>query len=150
LPVFAQDSTDLSDIISTKTVRKEYIKSAFKSTRVINGHSMEFLAPGAMDVRILHRFDPLNSGIKELYGLDHASMRIGFDFGLERNLMIGGGRSTLNKELDGFVKYAPLSQSTGPGGSPLTIALVAGITGNTVEWPDSSKAGEFSNRLAYY
>src|SRR6478672_10118392 len=150
LPVFAQDSTDLSEIIGTSTVKKEYVKSAFKSTRVINGHSMEFLAPGSMDVRILHRFGTLDNGMKNFFGLDEASMRIGFDFGLQRNLMIGVGRSTLNKELDGYIKYAPLSQATGPGGSPITIALAVGMTANTLEWPDTSKAGEFNNRLAYY
>jgi hypothetical protein len=150
LPASAQDSTDLSDIISTSSVKKEYVKSAFNSTRVINGHSMEFLAPGSMDVRILHRFGTLDNGMKNFFGLDEASMRLGFDFGLQRNLMIGVGRSTLNKELDGYIKYAPLSQATGPGGSPITIALAVGMTANTLEWPDTSKAGEFNNRLAYY
>ena len=150
ISVLAQDSTDLSEIISTTTIKKEYIKSAFKSTRVINGHSMEFLAPGTMDVRILHRFGTLDNGMKNFLGLDEASMRLGFDFGLQRNLMIGVGRSTLNKELDGYIKYAPLSQSTGPGSSPITIALAVGMTANTLEWPDTSKAGDFNNRLAYY
>lgn len=146
----AQDSTDLSEIISTTTVRKEFVKSAFKSTRVINGHSMEFLAPATMDVRILHRFGTLDNGMKNFFGLDEASMRLGFDFGLQRNLMIGVGRSTLNKELDGYIKYAPISQSTGPRSSPITLALAVGMTANTLEWPDSSKAGDFKNRLAYY
>ena len=146
----AQDSTDLSEIISTTTVKKEFVKSAFKSTRVINGHSMEFLAPATMDVRILHRFGTLDNGMKNFFGLDEASMRLGFDFGLQRNLMIGVGRSTLNKELDGYIKYAPISQSTGPRSSPITVALAVGMTANTLEWPDSSKAGDFKNRLAYY
>ena len=146
----AQDSTDLSEIISTTTVKKEFVKSAFKSTRVINGHSMEFLAPATMDVRILHRFGTLDNGMKNFFGLDEASMRLGFDFGLQRNLMIGVGRSTLNKELDGYIKYAPISQSTGPRSSPITLALAVGMTANTLEWPDSSKAGDFKNRLAYY
>ncbi|HSB93715.1 MAG TPA: DUF5777 family beta-barrel protein [Flavitalea sp.] len=150
ISTLAQDSTDLSEIITTGTVRKEYVKSAFKSTRVINGHSMEFLSPGTMDVRILHRFGTLDNGMKNFFGLDEASMRLGFDFGIQRNLMIGVGRSTLNKELDGFIKYAPLSQSTGPHSSPITLAFVVGMTANTLEWPDSSKAGDFENRLGYY
>ena len=88
--------------------------------------------------------------MKNFFGLDEASMRLGFDFGLQRNLMIGVGRSTLNKELDGYIKYAPISQSTGPRSSPITLALAVGMTANTLEWPDSSKAGDFKNRLAYY
>jgi len=147
---FAQDNTDLSSILNSPRQGKEYVKNAFKSTRVINGHSMEFLAPGTMDFRILHRFGQLDNGVKNFFGLDEASMRMGFDFGLKRNLMVGIGRSTFKKEFDGYIKYAPISQSTGSGSSPVTIAFIAGMTANTIDWPDSSKYGEFNARLAYY
>lgn len=146
----AQDSTDLSSIIGGNATTKEYVKSAFKSTRVINGHSMEFLAPGTMDFRILHRFGELSNGINNFFGLDEASMRMGFDFGLKRNLMAGVGRSTFRKELDGYIKYAAISQATGPGGSPVTVALVGGMTVNTTPYTDTSRKNLFSYRVAYY
>jgi hypothetical protein len=111
---------------------------------------MEFLSPGTMDFRILHRFGEMNQGYKNFFGLDQASMRMGFDFGLYRNLMIGVGRSTFKKELDGFVKYAPIMQSTGTMSSPVTIALAAGITMNTQPWADPTINNYFSSRLAYY
>ena len=109
----AQETEDLLSLVDSGSTSKTYIKSAFKSTRVINGHSMEFLSPGTMDFRILHRFGQLDQGYKNFFGLDQASMRMGFDFGLYRNLMIGVGRSTFKKELDGYFKYAPVMQSTG-------------------------------------
>jgi hypothetical protein len=130
--------------------KKEYVKYAFKSTRVINAHSMEFLSPGTMDFRILHRFGPTNQGYKNFFGLDQASMRMGFDFGLARNLMIGVGRSTYKKEVDAFFKYAPLMQSTGTGSFPFTVAIVGGITMNTSPWADTSIHNYFTSRLAYY
>lgn len=148
--VLSQDTTSLTAILGTDAPAREYVTSAFKSTRVINGQSMEFLRPGTMDFRILHRFGDLSNGVKNFFGLDEASMRMGFDFGLKRNLMAGVGRSTLKKELDGYVKYAPLSQSTGAGASPLTIALVAGITVNTLSRNDTAAKPEFRSRLAYY
>jgi hypothetical protein len=40
----------------SKFIKKEFVNNAFKSSRVINGHSMEFIGKGVMDVRILHRF----------------------------------------------------------------------------------------------
>lgn len=147
---FAQDSTGLENILGNDAPAKQYVTSAFKSTRVINGHSIEFLKPGTMDVRILHRFGSLSNGISNFFGLDEASMRLGFDFGLNRNLMAGLGRSTLKKELDGFIKYAPLSQSTGTGSSPITIALVGGMTVNTLSYSDTSVKHSFQSRLAYY
>ncbi len=147
--LFAQQE-DLLQLVEKDTPKKEFIKNAFKSTRVINGHSMEFLSAGTMDFRILHRFGFVNEGFKEFFGLDQASMRMGFDFGLTNNLMLGVGRSTFKKELDGFIKYAPVRQSKGPESFPLTIALVSGITMNTMEWEDPQRKNFFSSRLAYY
>jgi len=146
----AQEPTNLSSILGEDKPEKTYIKSAFKSTRVINGHSMEFLSAGTMDFRILHRFGELSNGLNNFFGLDEASMRMGLDFGLRRNLMIGIGRSTFKKELDGYIKYAPISQATGPGASPLTVALVTGITANTLLFADTTRKNYFTSRLAYY
>lgn len=148
--LLAQQTDDLLSMVDNEKPEKEYVKYAFKSTRVINGHSMEFLSPGTMDFRILHRFGLLNKGYDNFFGLDQASMRMGFDFGLLRNLMLGVGRSTFKKELDGYIKFAPLMQSTGQKSFPFTMALVAGITMNTSPWSDTSIQNYFSSRLAYY
>ncbi|MBZ5858690.1 DUF5777 family beta-barrel protein [Flavihumibacter profundi] len=147
--IFAQDM-DLLKLAEDKAPRKEIVKNAFKSTRVINGHSMEFLSPGTMDFRILHRFGEVNHGYSNFYGLDQASMRMGFDFGILQNLMVGVGRSTYKKELDGFIKFAPIRQSTGTKSFPATIALVAGMTMNTSPWPDTTIKNFTTSRLAYY
>lgn len=148
---FSQQNEDLLSLVGgNEKAKREYVKYAFKSPRVINGHSMEFLAPGTMDFRILHRFGEVNQGYQNFFGLDQASMRMGFDFGLSRNLMGGIGRSTYKKELDAFVKYAPLLQSNGSRSSPVTVALVAGITMNTLPWADPTIENYFSSRLAYY
>jgi hypothetical protein len=149
LKSFSQDN-DLLNLVEDKTPKKEIVKNAFKSIRVINGHSMEFLSPGTMDFRILHRFGQLNQGSKNFFGLDQASMRLGFDFGILQNLQIGVGRSTFKKELDGYLKYAPIRQSTGAHSFPATIAFVAGITMNTMDFADPAMDNYMSNRLAYY
>lgn len=147
--LLAQDD-DLLKLVGEDKPKKEFVKYAFKSPRVINGHSMEFLAPGTMDFRILHRFGLMNQGADNLFGLDQASMRIGFDFGVTRNLMFGFGRSTFKKELDGYIKFAPLMQSTGTHSFPFTLALVGGMTMNTMKWADPTAKNYFSTRLAYY
>lgn len=146
----AQKDVDLLSLVDDGKTKKEYVKYAFKSPRVINGNSMEFLAPGVMDFRILHRFGQIDQGYKNFFGLDQASMRMSFDFGIKRNLMFGIGRSTFKKELDGQIKYAPLMQSTGQGAFPFTLALVGGMTMNTLPWANTSINNYFSSRLAYY
>ena len=152
LPSFlkAQKTEDLLSLVDNEKPKKEYVKYAFKSPRVINGNSMEFLAPGVMDFRILHRFGQIDQGFKNFFGLDQASMRMSFDFGVTRNFMFGFGRSTFKKELDGQIKYAPLMQSSGQGSFPFTLALVAGMTMNTLPWANPSNQNYFSSRLAYY
>lgn len=141
---------DLLKLLGEDKPQKQRVKYAFKSPRVINGHSIEFLNPGTMDFRILHRFGQLDQGYKNFFGLDQASMRMSFDFGILHNLMAGVGRSTFKKELDAFVKYAPVRQSTGKGSTPLTVAAVAGITMDGLPWADPSRQNFFTSRLAYY
>ncbi len=146
---FAQDE-DLLKLLGEEKTTKEWVKYAFKSSRVINSHSMEFLNPGTMDFRILHRFGQLNQGYKNFFGLDQASMRMGFDFGILQNLMLGFGRSTYKKELDAYLKFAPIRQSTGPGSMPVTVALVSGVTLNGMDWADPDRKNFFTSKLAYY
>jgi hypothetical protein len=140
----------LSEIDIKEEKKKEFISNAFKSSRVINGHSMEFIGKGVLDVRILHRFGELNSGASNLFGLDEANMRFGFDYGLSNRLTVGVGRSTAAKELDGFLKYRPVWQSTGPGSFPVSIVLVTGITVGTSPWSDTSHKHNFNHRMAFY
>lgn len=149
LLAFSQE--DLLKSLGTDSLRKESVTNAFKSSRVINGHSMEFIGKGILDVRILHRFGPINQGIREFFGLDQASMRMGFDYGLSKNLTIGIGRSTLRKELDGFVKFRSVHQATGPGGgAPVSLILIAGMSIITQENDDPAKEVTFNSRLGYY
>lgn len=146
--VSAQD--DLLALVGKDKPKKERVKYAFKSPRVINSHSMEFLNPGTMDIRILHRFGSLDQGYKNFYGFDQANMRMGVDMGLFHNLMIGVGRSNVNKEVDGFIKFAPVRQSTGPGSFPITVAVIAGMTWNTSPWDNPSRKNFYTSKLAYY
>lgn len=148
--LFAQDEDLLKLVEDNKKPGKERVKYAFKSPRVINSHSIEFLNPGTLDLRILHRFGQLDKGYKNFFGLDQASMRLGFDYGILHNLMAGVGRSTYKKELDAYLKFAPVRQSTGEGSFPVTVALVSGITMDGLPWADPDKQNFFTSRLAYY
>ena len=148
-PLFAQDN-DLLKQVEDAGKKKEYADYAFKSTRVIMSHSMELLKPGTMDFRILHRFGNINDGASEFFGLDHATMRMGFDFGITKNLMLGIGRSTNKKEFDGFLKYRIMHQATGPQSVPFSLIAAVGSTLQASKWNDPSKGYVFSDRMAYY
>jgi hypothetical protein len=146
--LFAQD--DLIQLVDSTKPTKEFVSRAFKSSRVINGHSMEMIPKGNMDFRILHRFGLVNSGFDNLFGLDQASMRFGFDFGLLKNLTVGIGRSTVNKEWDGLIKWRAVQQSKGPGSFPFSIVGIAGMTYSTMPWTDPDRENYTSSRIGYY
>jgi hypothetical protein len=145
----AQDE-DLLKLVGDDTPEKEYVDYAFKSSRVIMSHSMEMIRPGVMDFRILHRFGNINDGAYEFFGLDNATMRMSFDFGVTKNLMFGFGRSTNQKELDGFIKYRIIHQSKGKRAMPFSLVAVAGSVLNTLKWTDPTRKNYFTSRLGYY
>jgi len=144
----AQD--DLLSLTESKEQEKEHVTGAFKSSRVINGHSIEFIGKKVLDVRILHRFGIIKNGISELFGLDEASMRLGFDYGISNNLTIGIGRSTLNKELDGFLKYRLIQQSEGKNPMPISVVVIGGTTLFTTKFQPDAKHAELKHRVAYF
>lgn len=129
--------------------KKEYVNYIFQSSRIINGHSIEIIPKGMMDFRINHRFGTLNGGFYELFGLDNASMRMSFDFGLAPNLMVGVGRSTYQKQYDAFAKYRFLRQSKGEKNMPFSAAIASSIMLTTLKWQDPTRDNLFSSRLQY-
>jgi hypothetical protein len=150
LTVHTAAAQDLLDLLGPEEETTEYVKNAFKATRIINSHSIESLAAGALDFRILHRFGRLNGGAYQLFGLDQATIRLGLDYGLTDRLTAGFGRSTYKKEVDGFVKYKILWQRTGKHDMPLSLVAVAGMTMSTLHFDDPERENYFSSRLGYY
>lgn len=123
--------------------------AVFKTTRVINSHSIENVAPGVLDFKISHRFGFLNSGIGELFGLDNATMRIGFDYGLSKKMMIGIGRSSFEKTIDGFFKYKIIRQSTGKKSIPMSVSWTSSIEVVTIDFPNETQENFNSSRYFY-
>jgi hypothetical protein len=146
--VNAQEGKSLLDDLEEAPVT-EKVTGAFKSTRVINSHSVEMVAKGNLDVRILHRFGTIKSGLKDLFGLDFASMRMGFDYGLTNNFTIGVGRSTSLKDLDFFGKYRFVQQSKGKKSFPFTIVLASGFIITTQE-SNAPVKPTLTERSSYY
>ncbi len=127
-----------------------YSTATFKSTRVINGQSIENVAGGVMDFRISHRFGTLNSGIHKLYGLDMASMRLGLEYGITDNWMIGIGRSNVNEEVDAFTKVKLLKQvESGPKKMPISVSYFGSMVMRGTEWADPTRENYFTSRLFF-
>lgn len=107
--------------------KNQYVAATFKSTRLIDGHSVETTQAGVLDLLVSHRFGTLNQGFYNMFGLDVASMRIGVDYGITNRFTIGGGRSTFEKQYDGFLKYRLLWQSGGKKNMPISLTLLSSV-----------------------
>ena len=148
----AQEQESRLSLVDTAQVA-EPVTEAFKSPRVINNHSMEMLAPGALDFRILHRFGDISQGFQQFFGLDQATMRLGFDYGVCSNMSIGVGRSSLKKEVDGYIKYRILQQTRGGKKNKLvSILWVSGLTinGELNPFIGTDVPNHLTNRMAYF
>ena len=147
--IFAQD--DLMNLLN-KDAPKEtnYTTATFKSTRIMNGHSIERMPPGQLDIRIEHRFGTLNSGAYELFGLDQtANIYLGIEYGILNWLMVGIGRERNDKLYDGFAKFTVLRQSSGERVMPVSVSVLTSVALKTFKFPDQTRTNYFTSRLAY-
>jgi Membrane bound beta barrel domain (DUF5777) len=146
--IFAQD--DLMNILDKNAVPEiNYTTATFKSTRIMNGHSIERMLPGQLDVRISHRFGTLNSGGYNFFGLDQSNIHLSLEYGIWKWLMIGVGRGSFEKTFDGFAKFSILRQSTGARVMPVSLSVLTSIALKSINFADQTRTNYFSSRLAY-
>jgi hypothetical protein len=126
-----------------------YTTATFKSTRIMNSHSIERMPPGVLDFRVSHRFGYLNSGAYNFFGLDQSNMHLSFEYGFLKWFMAGIGRASFEKTYDAFGKFSILRQSTGAVTMPVSVSAVATVALNTLKSPDPSRKEYFSSRLTY-
>lgn len=133
----------------TKSDKPDYTTATFKTTRLINGHSVENVAAGVLDFRISHRFGYLNTGVSNFFGLDNATTRLGLDYGINNRLMIGIGRSAFQKQLDGFVKFKILRQSTGARNMPITMSVMESMNYKTEKFEDPNRENYTTSKMYF-
>lgn len=126
-----------------------YATATFKATRIMNGHSIERMPEGQLDFRISHRFGRINGGAYEFFGLDQATTHLSLEYGILDWLMVGVGRGTFEKTVDGFVKISALRQSTGARIMPVSVSFMSGLYINGLRWTDPERENHFRHRLEY-
>ncbi len=144
--LMAQD--DLMDVFGEEET-VSYTSATFKTTRLALGYSVENPVKNDLVFLISHHFGTINSGAYEFFGLDQATIRLGFEYGITNRLTAGIGRSSFNKTYDGYLKYKILQQSTGAKKMPLTMNLVAGTSLNSLKWAEPDRENYFSSRMTY-
>ena len=126
----AQD--DLLQMLNEEQSKEPtYTMATFKASRLINGQTIETISKNHLNFWISHRFGAVNSGfIANFFGLDEAKIRLGLEYGLTDQWLVGAGRSSLDKTYDLYTKYKVLRQSNR---MPVTVTGLAGWAINTME-----------------
>jgi Membrane bound beta barrel domain (DUF5777) len=138
----------LKELQQSEVKETEYISSTFKGSRLINGQTIETRYKGELEFIFAHRFGPMNGGLYELYGLDQAYVRIGLEYGLTDRLGVGIGRNSVDKTVDGFLRYKALRQSK--AGMPISVTAFGIMAVKTS--PKAEDAGydiTFQDRTSY-
>ncbi len=143
-----EDGEDLLSLLEEEETT-DYATATFKSTRIINGHSVEQTSGGVLDFRISHRFGFLNTGPYEFFGLDGATIRLGLEYGITDWWMVGFGRSSFNKALDGFTKVKILRQSSGKRRMPISVSWFSSAVANMLKWKYPERENYLSSRFQY-
>lgn len=147
LQLHSQD--DLLDVLNDEQATEtNYALATFKGARLINGHTVITRKARELEFIISHRFGRVNSGIKELFGLDDAAVRFSFEYGITDNLTAGLGRNSFEKVYDGFLKYAILRQSTGEVIMPVSLTAFSSMAVRTVNEPDF-EVDDFNSKVSY-
>lgn len=126
-----------------------FTSATFKSTRIVNGHSIERMPEGQLDFRISHRFGQLNTGAYNLWGLDEANIHLSLEYGITNWLMLGIGRGTYEKTFDGFAKFSLLRQSKGDRVMPFSVSYLTSLAINSLRRGNSESKIEFWDRASY-
>ena len=133
---------------------KDFVLATFKTTRLVNQHTIETVGPRTLDFRISHRFGPVNSASYNLWGLDGpANIRLSLEYSYDGRFMFGVGRSSHEKMFDGFLKYKLLRQTT-DNSMPVSLTLFAGgyytgLKDNNAEVNGYDKYEYTTSRLSY-
>lgn len=146
----AQD--DLLDLLADSSLGNEPVLATFKSSRIINAHTVETVRKSNLDFRIGHRFGNIGKGsgggVHSLYGFDNsADINIAFEYGLTNDFTIGVSRSKLQEALQGSLKYRVLHQTENDN-VPISLTLFS----SSVLLPGKNLDGrfdKFSHRASY-
>jgi len=145
--VTSQD--DLMEFFGEEEPVTEFTYATFKTTRICIGQSIENPPNGNLIFVVSHHFGTVNQGFYEFFGLDQATTRIGFEYGINDWLAIGIGRSTLNKTFDGFAKVKVLRQSSGVRNMPLSISYFGSMAISTLKWQDPDRKNYFTSKMSF-
>ena len=145
---FAQDSIPATEP-EPEVTQKSLAKAAFESGICMDQITVAIPPAKTLEFVLQHRFGTIQNHWSDIYGIWGASnIRLGLNFSITKNLLVGFGTTKNNRLQDFQVKYTFLHQEK--EGFPLTIAYYFDLSLNAVSKDNLGADYKFIDRLAYY
>jgi hypothetical protein len=142
---FAQDTIPAEPEVTEKPLAR----AAFESGICMDNITVAIPPAKTLEFVLQHRFGTIQNGWSDLAGLWGASnIRLGLNFSITSNLLVGLGTTKNNRLQDLQVKYTFLHQRK--EGFPLTIAYYFNLSLNALNKDMFGTDYKFVDRLAYY
>lgn len=126
------------------------VRAPFESGILIDQQTSQIPTAKTLEMLIQHRFGTVDQGIKDVYGIySSANIRLGLNYSLLNNLMIGYGLTRTNMYSDFQVKYN-LLQQTRKNTIPVSVTLYGNMAINGSKEQSFGTEYKFTNRLLYF
>ena len=119
----------------------------FSTSRIGLAQSVMTTPKGEFHLVVQHRFGEISGDVNIFFGLDGASTRLGFEYGILNWLSADIGRSMSVKTYDLGLKAVMLKQNAGK--IPVSLSWYVSFLENTSPIPDSIGHDSFGSRLSF-
>lgn len=135
--------------ISESGYKGDSYENTFSTSRVGIGQSVMITPHGEFHIVVQHRFSEITSSANDFFGLDYASTRLGFEYGISDWLSAGIGRSMTFKTYDLELKALLLKQAVNK--SPFSLTYYFSVLDNTSQSVNDFPAGHnsFGSRQSF-
>jgi len=150
--LFSLGLVTAQDEEAPKKKKDRPVRSMFESSVLIDDQTSIIPVKNTLEMHIQHRFGLLKeNGISDLFGIyaPSANTRMGLNYSILDNLMVGYGITRKNMYSDFQVKWTLLRQ-TRKNTVPLNVAIYANMA---IDGRNKSVFGDdyqFTNRLSYF
>ncbi len=126
------------------------VRAPFESGILIDQQTSQIPTAKTLEMLIQHRFGTVEQGIKDVYGIySSANIRLGLNYSILNNLMIGYGLTRTNMYSDFQVKYN-LLQQTRKNTIPVSVTLFGNMAIDGRKDQTFGTEYKFTNRLSYF
>lgn len=126
------------------------VRAPFESGVLIDKQTMNIPYKNTVEFLIHHRFGTLDNGISDFFGLYAPSnIRLGLNYSIRNNLMVGIGATKAKKYADIQLKYNILEQTRG-GTIPVGLTFYSNVAFDGRSNDVLGERFSHANRMAFY